>query len=143
MTTLMARGWGLSEHDAERIITLKLGMGWSNKEVQRAIGHHLSRFKIRRVIRHFATTGEVPYSGFTGRRSGLRSEEKNTLRDLLELDPTLYLDELAVKLCARACTGVHRRSAGPAEDGLNSESGPWLQLPRRQLSTLTVVHFRS
>jgi transposase len=111
LTTLMARGWGLSEHDAERIIMLKLGMGWSNKEVQRAIGHHLSRFKIRRVIRHFARTGEAPYSGFTGRRAGLSSEEKNTLRDLLELDPTTSLPSKCVK--ERACTGVHRRSAWP------------------------------
>jgi hypothetical protein len=43
-------GWGLSEHDTERIIKLKLGMGWSNK------GNHYSQSKnkeIRRAIEQY------------------------------------------------------------------------------------------
>jgi hypothetical protein len=95
----------LSEYDAERVIKLALELGWGGRRIARSLPH-LTRGAVRRVVSYYLRNGVLPYHKFENPLAGLPERELGILVDLLDLDPTLYLDELACKLCS--VTGIYR-----------------------------------
>ena len=101
----MARGFSLSQHDAERVIKLKCSRGWGSRRIVKSMPY-LSRGIVMRVIRFYLQNGVIPYRHFDNPNSGLNERERRILVDLLDLDPTLFLDELASKL--HSVTGIYK-----------------------------------
>ena len=93
----MARRWLVSEHDANRVIKLTFRCNYGHRQIIQAMPH-VTRHQITRLVRHFKRTGCIPYAGYKNPGAGLSEREMSLLNAMLELDPTLYLDELAVKL---------------------------------------------
>jgi transposase len=101
----MPRSWNISLLDAERVLRLKFQAGWKDKSIAEEMPH-VSRFQIYRICRHWMRKGWVPYKGCPNPGAGLSERDKGILADLLYLDPTLYLDELATELYS--IIGVYR-----------------------------------
>ncbi len=93
---------------------------------------YVSRFQIRRVVLYFKRRGIVPFRGFDNPDAGLDEKEMGMIKDILALDCTLYLDEIALKLWG--LTNVYRSESrvadlqGAVEDGAHIESGNALSM---------------
>jgi hypothetical protein len=101
----MVASWEISENDANRVIQLVVGSKWSYKRVHDDMPY-VSRFQIRRVVLYFKRRGIVPFRGFDNPDAGLDEKEMGMIKDILALDCTLYLDEIALKLWG--LTNVYR-----------------------------------
>jgi transposase len=101
----MGRSWLISEHDANRVIRLASVSNWTIPQIM-VDRPMVSRAQIKRLIKHYDRVGTIPFTGCPNPRLKLRENERRILRDFIDLDPTLYLDELSTELYK--LTGVHR-----------------------------------
>lgn len=121
MRDLLARMRGLRFHNAIRWLAVQhLYEGRSQAWV--AAATFMSPRTVRRIWERWRKTGTVEKnSGERGRPPKLNKTEQKWLLRLIKEDPTLYLDELAMRVSVKTKTAIH---ASPELGGNKSTTQP-------------------